>query len=94
VKQKARFTLLLNGLISLEIFCFLKGNRIQNTLPGRDGQADRGILVIENTSEVIQAENLLKQHGGEIRVMARSRRPLISFRLRISADTSWFGRRT
>ena len=53
----------------MAFFGFLKGNRKQDTLPGRDGQADRGILVFENTSEVIQAENLLKQHGWEIRVM-------------------------
>jgi len=31
--------------------------------------ADRGFLVFENTSEVIQAENLLKKRGWEIRVM-------------------------
>jgi hypothetical protein len=30
---------------------------------------DRGFLVFENTSEVIQAENLLKKKGWEIRVM-------------------------
>lgn len=30
---------------------------------------DRGILVFENTSEVIQAENILKAEGWEIRVM-------------------------
>jgi len=30
---------------------------------------DRGFLVFENTSEVIQAENLLKKGGWEIRVM-------------------------
>ena len=30
---------------------------------------DRGFLVFENTSEVIQAENLLKKNGWEIRVM-------------------------
>lgn len=31
--------------------------------------ADRGFLVFENTSEVIQAENLLKREGWEIKVM-------------------------
>jgi hypothetical protein len=31
--------------------------------------ADRGILVFENTSEVIQAENVLKEAGWQIRVM-------------------------
>jgi len=33
----------------------------------KDG--DRGFLVFENTSEVIQAENLLKKEGWEVRVM-------------------------
>jgi len=51
------------------LFSFLKGNRTQDAPPGRVGQADRGILVFENTSEVIQAENLLKKNGWEIRVM-------------------------
>jgi hypothetical protein len=32
-------------------------------------KADCGFLVFENTSEVIQAENLLKKKGWEIRVM-------------------------
>ena len=48
---------------------FLKRNRTQDYPPGRDGQADWGILVFENTSEVIQAEKLLKKNGWEIRVM-------------------------
>ena len=30
---------------------------------------DRGILVFENTSEVIRAENILKAEGWEIKVM-------------------------
>jgi hypothetical protein len=30
---------------------------------------DRGILVFENTSEVIQAENVLKKEGWQVRVM-------------------------
>ena len=33
------------------------------------GSADRGILVFENTSEVIRAENVLKKNGWNIRVM-------------------------
>ena len=53
----------------MALFRFLKGNRTQDAPPGRDGLADRGILVFENTSEVIQAENLLKKNGWEIRVM-------------------------
>lgn len=32
-------------------------------------QTDHGILVFEHTSEVIQAENLLKKNGWDIRVM-------------------------
>jgi len=32
-------------------------------------KADGGFLVFENTSEVIQAENLLKKKGWEVRVM-------------------------
>ena len=55
--------------MAVAFFGFLKENRTQDTSPGRDGQADRGILVFENTSEVIQAENLLKKNGWEIRVM-------------------------
>jgi len=45
------------------LFGFLKGNRTQDSSPGRDGQVDRGFLVFENTSEVIQAEKLLKKNG-------------------------------
>jgi len=37
--------------------------------PGDNGNVDRGIMVFENTSEVIQAENTLKREGWEIRVM-------------------------
>jgi hypothetical protein len=36
---------------------------------GGNGKRDRGILVFENTSEVIRAENLLKLQGWQIRVM-------------------------
>ena len=55
----------------MAFFGFKKRNRTQEAPPGcgRDGKADRGFLVFENTSEVIQAENLLKRHGWEIRVM-------------------------
>ncbi|MEZ4578207.1 MAG: DUF3343 domain-containing protein [Desulfobacterales bacterium] len=35
---------------------------------------DRGILVFENTSEVIQAENLLKKSGRWVRVMGLPRK--------------------
>jgi hypothetical protein len=47
-------------------FGFLKKN--QPEVEERE-KADCGFLVFENTSEVIQAENLLKKKGWEIRVM-------------------------
>ncbi len=37
--------------------------------PGSVSRADRGILVFEQTGEVIQAETLLRRRGWEIRVM-------------------------
>jgi len=52
----------------LSLFRFFKGKSKQGT-PGDDGNADRGIMVFENTSEVIQAENALKREGWEVRVM-------------------------
>lgn len=33
------------------------------------GQADQGILVFENTGEVILAENILKRHEWDVRVL-------------------------
>lgn len=53
----------------LDLFGLRKGKNAKGPFPGQASQADRGILVFENTSEVIQAENLLKQNGREIRVM-------------------------
>jgi hypothetical protein len=47
-------------------FGFLK--KSQQEVEERE-KADCGFLVFENTSEVIQAENLLKKKGWEIRVM-------------------------
>ncbi len=41
----------------------------QRRAAGDNGNADRGIMVFENTSEVIQAENSLKREGWEVRVM-------------------------
>ncbi len=45
---------------------FLKGGQ-----PGisKKGRTDRGFLVFESTGEVIQAENLLRKNGWDIRVM-------------------------
>ena len=37
--------------------------------PGNNGSADRGIMVFEHTGEVIQAEDILKKEGWEVRVM-------------------------
>jgi len=50
-------------------FDFLKGNKRKGKSHGPDVYCDRGILVFENTGEVIQAETVLKQKGWEIRVM-------------------------
>jgi len=50
----------------MEIFGFLK-KRLEEV--PEDHHQDRGFLVFENTSEVIQAENLLKRKGWKIRVM-------------------------
>jgi hypothetical protein len=46
---------------------FLKKERTETSR--KKESADRGILVFENTSEVIRAENLLKGEGWSIRVM-------------------------
>ncbi|MBN1664442.1 MAG: DUF3343 domain-containing protein [Deltaproteobacteria bacterium] len=48
---------------------FLKKKKTQENLSDQQERTERGILVFENTGEVIQAENLLKQHGWEVRVM-------------------------
>jgi hypothetical protein len=55
--------------MAVSLFGFLKTKQSQDETPGRAGQADRGILVFENTGEVIQAEKLLKKNGWMIRVM-------------------------
>ena len=47
------------------VLAFLK----KTTATAAKTAKDRGILVFENTSEVIRAENLLKQHDRSIRVM-------------------------
>ncbi len=49
------------------LFSFLKNGFRRNVAP--PPRADRGILVFENTSEVIQAENRLKGAGWSVRVM-------------------------
>ncbi len=52
----------------MSLFSFFKRKQEQGA-PGNNGNADRGIMVFENTSEVIQAENVLKKEGWKIRVM-------------------------
>lgn len=52
----------------MSFFGFFKGKK-ERDLPGGNGNADRGIMVFEHTGEVIQAEDILKREGWEIRVM-------------------------
>ncbi len=52
----------------MALFGWFKEKRVQSESSSPDAQG-RGILVFENTSEVIQAETLLKRQGWEIRVM-------------------------
>lgn len=52
----------------MSLLGFFKDKQKPGT-PGDNGNADRGIMVFENTSEVIQAENVLKKEEWEIRVM-------------------------
>ncbi len=51
----------------VSILSFLKGK--QSREPTKVESRDRGILVFENTSEVIRAEKVLKRNGWKIRVM-------------------------
>ncbi|MBW1783547.1 MAG: DUF3343 domain-containing protein [Deltaproteobacteria bacterium] len=51
----------------MSIFSFFKGKDTKG--PSKAGTRDRGILVFENTSEVIRAETVLKKEGWDIRVM-------------------------
>jgi len=46
---------------------FLKKEKTET--PKKRESSDRGILVFENTSEVIRAENMLRAEGWQIRVM-------------------------
>lgn len=48
---------------------FFRKNKSDRNRKARKTSIDRGILVFENTSEVIQAENFLKKTGWSIRVM-------------------------
>jgi hypothetical protein len=53
----------------LALFGFLKGKRKPDDVPGPADRADGGFRVLENTSEVIQAEIILKSQGCDVRVM-------------------------
>lgn len=48
---------------------FLKKKKPAHNKKDRQALADRGILVFENTSDVIQAENVLKRSGWSVKVM-------------------------
>jgi hypothetical protein len=48
---------------------FLKKKKPAHNPKDRKASADRGILVFENTSDVIQAENVLKRSGWSVKVM-------------------------
>ena len=52
----------------MSLFGFLK-KKIDAEPEDSAARSDRGILVFENTSEVIQAETLLKREGRHVRVM-------------------------
>ena len=51
------------------MFGFFKRKKKGDERWKTESSADRGILVFENTSEVIQAENVLKKAGWPVRVM-------------------------
>ncbi len=51
------------------MFEFLRKKTSDPDKKEKKSLTDRGILVFENTSEVIQAENLLKKTGWSVRVM-------------------------
>ena len=51
------------------MFEFLKKKRAKRKKNKSETSVDCGILVFENTSDVIRAENLLKQKGWSVRVM-------------------------
>ena len=54
--------------MNVSFLSFLKRKQPKTT-PSKSQKSDRGILVFENTSEVIRAEEILKKQGWEIRVM-------------------------
>jgi hypothetical protein len=52
----------------MALFGLFKG-KAEQPVPDPAAAQGRGLFVFENTSEVIQAENLLKEQGWEVRVM-------------------------
>lgn len=58
----------------MAILDFLKSNKNKEESTGPESNCDRGILLFENTGEVIQAETVLKQEGWTIRVMGPPRK--------------------
>ncbi len=51
------------------MFSIFRKNKPERKRKDSKSTSDRGILVFENTSEVIQAEKILKKTGWQIRVM-------------------------
>jgi len=51
------------------VFGFFKKKKPEHNKKARGSSADRGILVFEHTSDVIQAETVLKKSGWVVRVM-------------------------
>jgi hypothetical protein len=51
------------------MFAFLKKKKPAHSQRDCQASADRGILVFENTSDVIQAENVLKRSDWSVKVM-------------------------
>lgn len=53
----------------MDLFGLFKGKKTKPEKPSGNQDADRGILVFDNTSEVIRAEKILKGKDWEIHVM-------------------------
>ena len=53
----------------MAIFGLFQGKKRKDESSGPAVQCDRGILLFENTGEVIQAETVLKKEGWTVRVM-------------------------
>jgi hypothetical protein len=64
LRKNIRVNLMGYYLFFLSLFCIGKREKA----PSEDQDRDRGILVFENTSEVIRAENVLKAEGWDVKV--------------------------